>query len=487
MPTELSRKTIETSLRNSTLAGVVGIFFFMTIQNGPLPLMLEKLGAGGVAIGLTVTLFQLGMLAQVPATFFTERLRSRKPYWALSTILARLLIALPGLYLLLCPGRLDAATALTLSAIGVFSFVAQSSSPVWFGWMADLIPDDLRDTFWARRQGWVMAASVASVAFTGWFLDRFPETSFAGFGWLLLLASAMGVADIAIHWFVAEPPIPPPSRGLSTAERLARPLRNPDFLFFTLAMCAWYFGLGFFGPFLNVYLKGTFGTSYTHLAAIQLSGMLSSVVASFVGGHLIRTTGLRTYGLAMVLAAPLFSTAWFFLDGQATLQLPLAGSVPQPVAVLFATSLVAGGIYAAVGMLQLNLLSALAPLEGRTMAMAVHWSMVGLFSALGPLAGGGVKDALARHPIGLHLFAGTHFSYFHAILLLHALVVWGVVFPLLCRIRKQEGEWPLERAVAHIFVLSPLRTVRDLYGFNLAVGGRMAGRIADRFRSDGQG
>ena len=86
------------------------------------------------------------MLAQVPATFFTERLRSRKPYWALSTILARLLIALPGLYLLLCPGRLDAATALTLSAIGVFSFVAQSSSPVWFGWMADLIPDDLRDT-----------------------------------------------------------------------------------------------------------------------------------------------------------------------------------------------------------------------------------------------------------------------------------------------------------------------------------------------------
>ena len=253
---------------------------------------------------------------------------------------------------------------------------------------------------------------------------------------------------------------------------------------FTLAMCVWFFGLGIFSPFMNVYLKTTFDVSYTHLSSIQLAGMVSSVVASFVGGRLIERMGLRTYGLAMVLSVPFFSLIWFFLHGQATGVLPLFGRVPQPVAVLVINSLVAGGVYAAIGMLQLNLLSALSPSEGRTMAMAVHWSLVGALSAAGPIVGGWIKDYFVAHPVDLALYAGTRFSFFHAIMLLHALLVWGAMLPLLFKIKPRDGEWPVDRAVVHIFISTPLRAVRDLYSTNLALGSKAISHLTAKMRAD---
>jgi MFS family permease len=465
----LSESELRKSLNNSILAGAFGVFFFMIVQNGPIPLLLEKLGASGIAIGLTATLFQLGMLIQIPAALFTERLARRKMFWVVTTITARIVIAIPGIYLILFPDQQSPLIWMTLGAIGIFSFLAQSSAPVWFSWIAELVPESMRSNFWAKRQGVSMITAVISVALIGWFLDLFPETSLTGFGWVLIFASFMGVLDVAIHWKVSEPAPLPVNRTLSTTKRILKPLENRDFLFFTLSMCVWFFGLGFFGPFLNVYLKTTFDISYTHLSAIQLAGMLSSVVASFSGGKLIDRMGLRTYGLAMVVSIPVFSIVWFFLDGNTTGLIPVLGIVPQPVMLLCISSIFAGGVYASVGMLQLNLLSALSPNEGRTMAMAVHWSMIGILSAAGPLAGGWVKDYFTAHPIDLQLYAGTPFSYFQILVILHNLMIWFIMLPLLFKIQKKDGEWPLERAVIHIFIFTPLRTVRNAYNMNLAV------------------
>lgn len=468
-PHQISEKETQVSLRNTTIASALGLFFFMIVQNGPIPLMLEKLGAGGIAIGLSATLFQLGMLAQIPAAFITERLASRKLFWVATTAVARALLAIPGIFLLFFPDQQSAIIWLTLLCIGIYSFLAQSGAPAWFSWMADLIPDSMRTSFWAKRQGVVMIASVFSVALTGWFLDLFSENSLAGFGWILIFAALMGVLDVVGHWFVAEPVAKPTNRARSITQRIMDPLKERDFLYFTLSMCVWFFGLGFFSPFLNVYLKATFGITYTHLSLIQLTGMLSSVVASFIGGRLIERMGLRTYGLAMVVAAPLFSSVWFFLNGDSTGLIPFVGMVPQPVMVLSISSLIAGGVYAAVGMLQLNLLSTLAPDKGRTMAMAVHWTLIGIVSSFGPIAGGWIKDYFAANPIDLQLYAGTQFCYFHIILILHAILIWAVMIPLLFKIQKKDGEWPLNQAVIDIFIFTPLRSVRNAYNFNLAI------------------
>ena len=494
MTDSFSDKTIRVSLRNSTIAGAVGVFFFMVVQNGPIPLLLEQLGASGIAIGLTTTFFQLGMLVQIPSAFFAERLSRRKPFWAFTTILARSIIMVPGVFLLVAPESQSIAIWLTLGAIGLFSFIAQMSAPSWFSWMAELIPEERRAGFWSLRQGVVMIGAVISVATVGWFLDLFPKDSTAGFGWILIAASFMGIADIVIHWFVDEPKQMPVDRSLSVRKRISRSLERRDFFYFTLAMCVWFFGAGFFAPFMNVYLKTTFDVTFTHLSAIQLASMISSVISSFVGGRLINRIGLRVYGLAMVIAIPFFSVVWFFLDGNASGFVPILGRVPQPVMMLCISSILAGGVFAGVGMLQLNLLSTLSPKEGKTMAMAVHWTLVGLLSAAGPVAGGWVKDWVTAHPTGIRMFAGTEFSYFQIMLLIHGAMIWGVMLPLLMKITRQHGDWPIQRAVADIFVLTPLRSVRNIYSFNLAASAVTfnavkdtavaAGRIATKAAKD---
>ncbi len=462
-PTPISSAVISASMRNSIIAGSIGVFFFMVVQNGTVPLLLEKLGAGGIAIGLTSTLIQLGMLVQIPSSFFAERLVRRKTFWVWTNVLARSAIAVPGLYLLLAPDARVTAIWLMLAAVGVFSFFAQASAPTWFSWTADLVPDERRATFWARRQGYTMLVSVITISLLGWFLDLFPESSCAGFGWVLVAASFLGLMDIVVNCFVVEPPPSQANRTLSVRERIVRPLKDKDYRFFTLAMSVWFFGFGFFAPFQNVYLKTTFGVTYKHLSAFMLAGLISSVVSCFVGGRLIDRVGLRAFGVSMLMVLPLFSIPWFFLNGTLSVPVPIVGSLPQPVIVLCASALLAGGIYAAVGMLQLNLLSALSPKEGKTMAMAVHWTIVGALSALGPIAGGWVKDWFTAHPIGITLAGATELSYFHLMLLAHNLMIWGVMLPLLLKIRKRASDWHPVRAATHIFVGTPLRAVRSIY------------------------
>ena len=156
MSDPFSDETIHASLRNSIVAGFVGVFFFMVVQNGPIPLLLEQLGAGGVVIGLTAALFQLGMIVQIPSASFAEGLTRSKPFWAFTTIFARAVLLIPGVFLLVAPDSRTVLIWLVLGAIGLFSFVAQMSAPSWFSWMAELVPEKRRARFWSTRQGMMM-------------------------------------------------------------------------------------------------------------------------------------------------------------------------------------------------------------------------------------------------------------------------------------------------------------------------------------------
>lgn len=261
---------IRQTLRLSITASALGMFFFMTIQGGPLALLLQALGAGGIAIGLTTTFFQLGMLAQIPAAFLAERMVRRKPFWFWTAVVSRLFWLVPGIALLVFPGQGFAAVLLTLIVCALFSVLAQAGSPCWFSWMADLIPEPMREQFWGRRQGIVMGAALLATAVTGWFLDLFPRHSVAGFGWLLIGATGMGLLDAVVHARVDETEPSPLNPAQSATSRVLTPLRNPDFRNFTLCMSIFFFAMGVAGPFGNVYLREVFHVSYFNLSALSL-------------------------------------------------------------------------------------------------------------------------------------------------------------------------------------------------------------------------
>jgi len=66
--------------------------------------------------------------------------------------------------------------------------------------------------------------------------------------------------------------------------------------------------------------------------------------------------------------------------------------------ILLVVNLVAGAFYGAVGLAQVGLLGAASPQEGRTMAMATHWSIVDSWRRWGRSPGAGSWTGLTRTP-----------------------------------------------------------------------------------------
>ena len=466
---EFTEKQIRAGLRINILAASSGMVWFGITQGLPLIMMMEALGATGVMIGMISMLNQSAMLIQIPASLLADRLIYRKKFWFLTTIIARFIWLLPALLMLFYKGSAAPVIHGTLAVVGISALLIQSSASSWWSWMADLIPEQLRSRFWSIRQGLCMTSMLLTFAVTGWFLDLFPKGSRTGFGFVLLASAVFGVMDILIHRRVPEPAAQPAAPGIPLGTRLLRPLKDQNFRYFTLVMGIWFFGLGLIGPFTMVYLKQAFNALYSHLSIIQIAALLGSIGTSFYSGRLIRRAGIRTFGMLMLVLAPLFSIAWFFVDSSSvTLKIPFTGnlSVPQFTVLLACTSLLSGSVFAAVGIYQLNMLTSIVPRDGRTSAMAVHWSLVGLSSALAPIAAGWIKDILAVHPIHLPLYHGTAFSFMHILLILHAALIWLLALPLARKLKSVPTDMTVVEALSHIFITNPLRMARDIYGFN---------------------
>lgn len=462
----LTERRIRQGLRINILAGALGMGWFAMALGIPLTMLFEALGAGGVIIGLTVTAQQLAMVAQLPAAIIAERLPSRKAYWAPLTIMHRAIWFLPALLPLLLVDRPQVAAWSILAVVLISSILAQSSAAPWFSWMADLVPESIGGRFWGKRQSIVMLAYLLAMAFAGLMLDAFPTEggSYAGFAIVFCLAAILGIADILVHLRVPEPKPRRRTQPIKLLARLLEPLAVRDFRWLTCAMGAWFFGIGLVGSFAMIYLKRDFGASYTQISAMTISASLGGVIGGIPLGYLADRLGARTLTVILLVAAPACGLTWFFVStATVTLQLPLLGSlsVPQPIVLLTTVNLLAGALYSGIGICQLHLASQLAPQQGRTVAMAMHWSLIGLMAALGPVIAGLLMDSIQAQPLGWQLPSGAPVSFFHLLVVGHISISWLICAPLMLLVRSQTGELPLGLALARIG--NPLRAMHNLY------------------------
>lgn len=478
------------AMRINIGAGCLGMMYFAMAVGMPLTMFMEATGATGTLIGLATTARLLALAAQIPGAFFAERLSSRKRFWAPVTIIHRALwYGMAFLALWAKPGEpwlgICVLVIVTLSDV-----LGNLGAAAWFSWMTDLIPEKTAGRFWGFRQSVVTAASLAGMGFAGWLLDLFrdPRTgtvAMGGFAVAFGLAATLGVADIVVHLKVREPRPAPRDPGQTLLERLLAPLRMRDFRQLILAMGAWNCAAALVGTFGIVYLKKDFGATYSHLAWLAIAGSLGSVASSAFLGRLVDQLGARTLCALLFLVAPLPSLVWFFLEPGILIRIGQT-HVPQAVLALLAANFLSGSLFAGLGLCQMRLLGQLSEPSGRTMAMAVHWCLVGLIAALGPLVGGAVMDWFEAHPARWSLPNGVKGSYYHVITAGFIAMVWCVALPLLIAIRKRNEEMHLGQAVSQIVFSNPLQTVRNFYNLHVMAGQASSARRALAARKLGQ-
>ena len=431
-------------MRWNVVAGAVGMGWAAVAYGMPLPMFMEAIGASGKQLGAVGSLRQLAMLAQIPAAFFFERLSRRKPMWALVVFTHRLIWAVPAALPLLLPARRDLYPLIVITALAVSDFLANLGSAPWMSWMADLLPGERSGRFWGKRQRIMSAALVLAAAAFGKLLDAFPAgAGLTGFSIVFALGALAGMGDIVIHCGVHEPsPVPHP-RADPLWERIAAPLRDRAFRRLTWALGAWSCAISMPGianglpGFFNVlYLKESFGATYSQASLLLIASAIGGMIWTPWIGRLIDRHGARWTIVRLMLAGSATTLAWFFVSPKRIVfPLPLLGaqSMPQAVLLASAASLVVGGLYSGVLLCQMRLSQMHTASEGRTVTMAVHWSLVGLMASSGPMLAGAIKDHFPAAWSAHLLPCGAAFSYFQIIILLHALVIWLIAVPLLRR------------------------------------------------------
>ncbi len=465
----ISDRDVRRGLRLNVIAGCLGMSWVAVVMNMPFTMLLEELGANGMLQGLCATIIQLTLVVQIPGALFLESLPRRKVAWGIIAILHRLLWFIPAYIAWRHPSppigaHIVVAAAAASMAIG--NFVASA----WQSWMADLVPEQTRGRFWSNRQAWTMSAFLLAIAISGVVLDAFKAEGtsgpLSGFALLFSVATVFGVLDIVTHMYVPEPPVRRETRAIPLMERLIAPLQHPNFRRLAIAMGLWVFSCSLVGSFGQLYARRVLHASFTELSGWNIAASLGTIVAGLAFGHLMDRIGARTFGSVMLLLAPCFGIFWFLLtDTPLAFHLPLVGDLHTTwgIALMTLVSFFSAGAYSSVGLAHMSLLAATAPERGRTLAMAIQWTLIGVIGAGGAIVGGYVMDLFPKEGLDLTLLRGTRFHFIHALVILHALVTWLLVLPIFIRIHVKRESLSVLEAFERIVLVNPLRFASGVY------------------------
>ncbi|HWL51625.1 MAG TPA: MFS transporter [Chthoniobacteraceae bacterium] len=491
----ITRLQIQRAMRINIGAGCLGMIWMAMSINMPLAMFMETIGASGFLIGLMMTIRFLAMLVQIPSALISERLESRKPMWATLAIIHRSLwFGVAALAFCWHPGQAW-LPMVVIAMVGLSDILGNGGSALWFGWMADLIPSKSAGSFWGRRQSIVTGASLVGMGLAGFILDLFrnpgaPQEVTHGFAVVFSIAALAGVLDVVVHLGVCEPrPTPGDAVGHSRWRRMLESLRNRDFRRLTLSMGCWAFGLNMLATFGLIHFKRDFPVTYTHVAALTIAGALGAITSSHLFGILTDRLGPRVLAAVLMVLCPLTTASWFFVHGgYVTLSLPWgAWTLPQVLVVQTVSTFLGGALFAGIAPCQLRLAGVLSRASGRTMAMAVHWSVVGMFAACGTLLGGLIMDFWGNHRLSWVLPNGTTFTYLHVIAILFSLTVWSVALPLILSIRTPVDAIPFGEALSRMVMTNPVNAFRNIYSLQTFSAFGPAHRRAEAARKLGEG
>ncbi len=399
----------------------------------PLPLLMQAIEASSAQLGLLSAAWQVTMLAQIPAALFAQKLKRRKTLWATVCLAHRLLWIAPALIPILFPQQRKLWPILLIACLSLSNLFANLGTASWSSWMADIVPPATAGHFWSFRQRILSIGLIVGTALYGWILDR-PQwqNSIIGFQWVFALCALFGMIDVLVHCLVHEPDQQTHDRPLGLSLALQAPFQVPGFLQVSLLMAAWTaaqsfvgYTLGMPGFFSIVHLRENFGVTYSQASVVFLAAAVGGFLFSGKLGSWMDRSGADAVFKRLVFWAPISMAAWWFA---------MPGfwqfgdiRVPTSIAWMGIAATAQGVFYGGTLLCQFRLTQMCTIPEGRTVAMAVHWSLAGIGGAIGALCGGWLKGWLQS--TGYSVLPAHRYPFDHLVAI-HLLLAWTVVLPL---------------------------------------------------------
>ncbi|MCL2097064.1 MAG: MFS transporter [Oscillospiraceae bacterium] len=434
--TGLEEHTVK-SLRLVILGVAFGTISFNINGGVAMTGYLTSLGASDFTFGLLYAIGPLAAPLQLLASYILERTRKRKSIFLAAGIIQRMSWLPFGLVPFFIPMdqpvlRIWTASLFLLTSACLVPFV----NVTFFSLAADLVPMNIRGSYFAVRSRIATMFGVAGGILTAWFLDAFTGAN--SYAFVFSLAAAAGTLDIICFFGVKFPEMakkPAGEKPEKFTAMMSGVIKNKGYMKFIIFMTLWQFSVNLSGPFFLVYLKNIVSMSNTLITVlIQILPSICSIIAVKRWGRAIDLHGNKSI---MHLSAGILSVApfmWIFVP---------ANIIAAPVIVII--SLMQGGLASGFDIGVNNIMLGHAPKENRSMYIAVYFmatSMLGVGAA--NAAGGWLLENIFSIFERFELvILGVRMTRYNYIFALTAVLRCAMIYIALPRLIREENNTPV--------------------------------------------
>ena len=383
--------SIRSSLRASTIDGVLAAIFHNIAGGVLLSNFLVELDASTVQIGMLASIPMLVNLLQPLGAYFADRTTSRHHYglWIFAPARLVWLVLVLGITLLTWR-QADPHPLIywTLGVMLVSHILSALGSASWFSWLAALVPRQLRGRYFGFRNSAFNLTILIAVPLAGFGVSAWPGGTIQGYGMMLLLGVIAGVVSIGFQFLMRDvnPQVQrslPVAIDVGSGAGTSTPMQpqiwqDKNFLIFLVYFGLWAFSINLSSPFFNIYLLDNLSLDVRWVTLYNSLASGATLLMLVVWGKLSDRVGNRPLLLLVGILVALTPLLWLGINTSSTslwLWLPLL-------------HIFIGGTWAAIELCSNNIQMAIAPIQWHSSYFAIAAAVAGGAGAAGTLAGG---------------------------------------------------------------------------------------------------
>ncbi len=382
----------------------------------------EQIGAVTAIPTLAATIFS-PISGKIIETIGSKKLFATKA-WLLAHLTWIVIALIPFVFV-------DGQIAILIALLCFAQVAGNAGSTAWASWMADLVPEKIRGSFFGKRNTIAGIFALLATLLAGWLLTTYQ--GFTGFANMYIVAAFFGIVSYTLLRGIPEPTTQEKKGrhtfSLHLSDFLQSFRKHHNFANMTFLTAAVNFSVFLAAPFFAVYILRELGISYAWFAIIAAAEVSVAIVANKYWGKLADRFGDRAIMGTSGLLVALVPLPYIFSTNQ--YHLILAGAL-------------SGFAWAGYDLTRFNYLLDAVPAEHRPTYIANHKLISGMAIFAAPLIGGFLATAF----VGKTFFflAGLQILFLLSSVL--RLVSVSIFFP---RFVEKRVKAPLGTPVRYVF------------------------------------